>query len=142
MLRLINPLRSSLAAAALVPGAALAFHLKLLRSDPAENAVLATPPKAVRLWFSQRAEASVTRVRLVGPGGTVALGTAQRAAAAPADEVPRMPTRPGREPDDAAIVVPVRGPMPAGAYTVEWRTMAGDGHPVSGRLSFRLAPSR
>jgi methionine-rich copper-binding protein CopC len=134
-------LHASLAAAALVPGVALAFHLKLLRSDPAEGAVLTAAPQTVRLWFSQRAEAAVTRVRLVGPRGEIALGAAQRAPAPPEAEVPRMPTRPGREPEPP-LVVPVRGAMPAGTYTVEWRTMAGDGHPVSGRVSFRLAAPR
>jgi methionine-rich copper-binding protein CopC len=50
-----------------------------------------------------------------------------------------MPLRPGREPD-AGIVLPIRGALAPGAYTVEWRTMAGDGHPVSGRFGFSVRP--
>lgn len=139
MRRLIPSVPAPYAAAALLPGLALLFHLKLLRSDPADAAVLATAPTAVRLWFSQRAEVAVTRVQLVGPRGPVALGTLARAeaAAASAGEVPRMPLRPGHVAEEA-VVVPVRGPMPPGAYTITWRTMAADGHPVSGRVAFRV----
>jgi methionine-rich copper-binding protein CopC len=138
MRRLLPTFRAA-AVAVLLPGSALAFHLKLLRSDPAEDAVLARPPAAVRLWFSQRAEAAVTRVRLVGPRGTVALGGVERYEAAAEGEVPRMPTRPGRAPD-APVGAAVRGAMPPGPYTLEWRTMSADGHPVSGRVAFRVAP--
>jgi hypothetical protein len=130
------------AAVALVPGAALFVHLRLLGSDPAADAVLPRPPAAVRLRFSQRAEVAVTRVRLVGPNGPVALGPVERAdvAAARASEIRRTPAGPTR--GDDAVAVPIRGAMPPGAYTVEWRTMAADGHPVAGRVAFRVAAPR
>jgi methionine-rich copper-binding protein CopC len=122
------------AAAAVLPGATMLFHLTLVRSDPADAAVLAQAPAAVQLWFSQRAEVAVTRVRLLGPRGTVALGPLQRAAT-PAGGA--RATAAARTRVDG-LVAPVRGPMPPGAYTLEWRTMAADGHPVAGRLAFRV----
>ncbi len=125
---------ATLAAAALLPGAALLFHLRLLRADPAADAVLPQPPAALRLWFSQPAEVAVTRVRLVGPRGPVPLGPLQPGTGTAAGAPPRAAS--GR---DAAVVAAVRGPMPPGAYAVEWRTMAADGHPVAGRTSFRVA---
>ncbi len=123
---------ATLAAAALLPGAALLNHLKLLRADPAADAVDSQPPAAVRLWISQPAEVAATRVRLVGPRGPVPLGPLQPGTGAAAGAPPRA----GR---DAAVVAAVRGPMPPGSYAVEWRTMAADGHPVAGRTSFRVA---
>lgn len=134
MRRLPPTVRARIAAAALVPAlvpAAALFHLRLLRSAPATDAVLTRPPAAVHLWFSQRAELAVTRVRLVGPAGEVALGPLQREATGAGSE--------------RTVVAPVRGPMRPGAYSVEWRTMAADGHSVSGQTSFRItapAPAR
>lgn len=114
------PLLATVAALAAVPAARL--HLRLARAEPGPDSVVAAAPAALRLWFSQRAEAAVTRVRLTGPAGPVALG----AAAA----------------DSGGLRVPVRGATPPGAYTVEWRTMAADGHAVSGRYAFRVGPAR
>jgi methionine-rich copper-binding protein CopC len=109
------------AAVAALPAAGL-LHLRLVRAEPLANATVSRAPTAVRLWFSQPAEAAVTRVRLVGPGGAVPLGAVARGA-------------------DGALGAAVRGPMPAGAYQVEWRTMAADGHAIGGRYAFRVGPA-
>ncbi len=115
-----------LAAAGMALPAAALMHLRLERAEPRANETVAAAPAAVRLWFSQPAEAAVTRVRVVGPAGAVALGAVTRGA-------------------DGALGAAVRGRMPAGAYQVEWRTMAADGHAVGGRYAFRVgaaAPAR
>ena len=139
LMRRTLPILRVTTAAALLPGAAFLVHLKLLRSEPGADAVLDRAPSVVRLWFSQRAEVAVTRVRVVGPAGPVALGAVQRADAveAAAGQVSRPPVRPAG--GNATVAIPVRGAMPPGTYTVEWRTMAADGHPVSGRYTFRVA---
>ena len=31
-------------------------------------------------------------------------------------------------------------PLPAGSYTVEWRGLSADGHPMGGRFSFEVRP--
>ena len=31
-------------------------------------------------------------------------------------------------------------PLPKGLYTVEWRGLSSDGHPMQGRFSFEVAP--
>ena len=94
------------------------LHLHLTRAEPAAGAAVGRAPAALRLWFSQPVEAAVTRVRLAGPAGAVALD--------------RLAV------DEAEVRAAVRGAMPAGAYTVEWRTMAADGHAVSGTYNFRV----
>lgn len=117
------------AAAVLFAGAAApasarsAFHLRLLRSDPAADTTVATPPAAVRLTFSEAPELAVTTVRLTGPGDrAVALG------------------RLARQPRDRATVVATpRGPLAHGRYTVAWRTMSHDGHPMRGTFHFTVA---
>src|SRR2546421_7243904 len=46
------------------PTPALA-HAVLLRSDPARNAVLSTPPQMLRLWFSERLDPVLSSVMVV-----------------------------------------------------------------------------
>lgn len=97
-------------------------HLRLVRSEPADHDTLSTAPQAIRLWFSQRAELRTTRVTVRSAAGdTVALGVLTRGAGA-----------------DAPLVAPIVRAPADGAYTVEWRTMAGDGHIVRGSFGFTV----
>lgn len=99
-----------------------AFHLHLLSSNPAADATLATSPASLRLTFSEAPELAVTSVRLRGPGDhAVALGRLQRA--------PR---------DRATVVTAPRAPLAHGRYTVTWRTMSHDGHPMHGDFHFTV----
>lgn len=106
------------------PAAASAarLHLALRRAEPAVNGTVATPPRVLRLWFTQPPELAVTAVRLVAPGGAaVQTGPLARADSA-----------------GAPVVVPVVGASAAGAYRVEWRTMAKDGHVQRGQYAFTV----
>lgn len=102
-----------------------ARHLKLLKSEPAANATLLVPPTTIRLWFSQRPELAVTRVTVRGATG------AERVLA---------PLSRG-EAGDAPITGEVGIALAPGAYTIAWRTMARDGHVLSGTVPFRVASS-
>ncbi|MFL5386310.1 MAG: copper resistance protein CopC [Longimicrobiaceae bacterium] len=112
-----------LCAASAAPASARgAFHLRLLRSDPAADATLAAPPRALRLTFSEAPELAVTSVRLRGPGdGAVALSALAR-----------------QRGDRATVVATPRAPLADGHYTVTWRTMSHDGHPMHGTFHFAV----
>ncbi len=101
-------------------------HLRLLRSDPGDSSSVAAP-RAIRLWFSQRPELAVTTVRLTGAAGTVAVGKGSFG--------PGAGTA-------APVVFPVTGALAAGRYTAAWRTMAPDGHVITGSIAFTVAPPR
>ena len=96
------------------------FHLHLLKSVPAANAMMPAAPESIRLWFSQPPELAVTSVKVTGPGSST---------------VPLAPLTGG---DSSLVVAPVKGKMAAGAYTVTWRTMAKDGHVVRGTFAFKV----
>lgn len=105
-------------------GAAPARHLRLERSAPADSSVVDSA-SAVRLWFSQVTALNVTRVVVRSSAGdTVATKPLTRAAA------PKSP-----------VVAAFVTPLTAGAYTVDWRTMAGDGHVVRGTFRFTVKPA-
>jgi hypothetical protein len=98
------------------------FHLHLLKSSPAANATVAAPD-SIRLVFSQTPELRVTSVKVTGPGSAA------------------VPLAPLASADSATVVAAVKEKMPAGAYTVAWRTMAKDGHVARGTFAFTVGPA-
>lgn len=94
-----------------------AAHAELVSSNPANGARLDGPPPTVRLSFTESVHLIPGGIRLIGPHGrTIAT------------------------PDPAGVGHTVTLPMPGnladGAYTVSWRVVSSDGHPVAGALSF------
>ncbi len=120
------------APAATLPAAAEApttlRHLRLVRSEPFTDSTVTVAPTAVRLWFSQRPELAVTSVRLTNPAGArIATGKGSFG--------------PGQG-ANAPAVFPITAPLGAGRYTVAWRTMAPDGHVITGEFTFTVAAAR
>lgn len=100
-----------------------AKHVHLSRSEPMADSTTTTPPTAIRLWFSAAVQVNVTTVRVTDAAG-----------AAVATATPRRET--GTNP---AIAAEFRDPVANGRYSVAWRTMSRDGHPVSGTFNFAVA---
>ncbi|GAB3581947.1 hypothetical protein GCM10027579_10860 [Calidifontibacter terrae] len=94
-------------------------HEQLLSSVPAAGAQVSAPSE-VTLTFSGPMIATGTAVRVIGPdGANASQGDAKVAA--------------------AAVTQPLRTPLVGGSYTVTWRAVSGDGHPVSGTFTFSVA---
>jgi putative copper export protein/methionine-rich copper-binding protein CopC len=107
--------------AAILPPDAEA-HQRLLRTEPAREGVADEAPRELRFTFYEPVQLAFTRVELSGPAGrAVPLGEAR----VPPDSV-------------AVLVVPIRGALQAGTYTVRWSTASRDGHPVRGEYAFSL----
>lgn len=92
-------------------------HAALTGTDPKAGATLDALPATVRLTFSDPLDPQFVRVRVTAPDGT-AVGV--------------EPTVKGQSvtlsPDDGG----------AGKYTVAYRVVSKDGHPVSGTLTFTV----
>ena len=112
-----------LAAACLFSSGALA-HAHLKAANPAAGARVAASPAALSLTFSEALEAKLSGVTLKGPDGqTIATGA------------------PMLDADDKrAMRVPLKGTLPAGKYTVQWRALSKDGHSTHGSYDFTVAP--
>lgn len=114
-------------ACAIAASGFVVFHTHLKRSAPANGQRLTAPPAAIELWFSEKPELAVTSITLQSTSGTV---------------VPLAPLTMSDASDTAAVVAKPKATIAPGAYEIHWRTMARDGHPARGTLSFTLAPSR
>ncbi|SFP88311.1 hypothetical protein SAMN05421810_103726 [Amycolatopsis arida] len=100
-------------------GPALA-HNVLISSDPADGATVETGPERITLTFDQYVQdAGTNEVALTGPdGGQWAEGPI--------------------EVKGNVVTAPVRPLGPAGEYTIGFRILSADGHPVAERLTFTL----
>jgi copper transport protein len=116
---------------------AVAAHATLVEADPpdlcadvrartseprcATGAVLASPPPAIRLTFSERVQPIGAGLRVTGPRGRRA---------------ERGPVRAGAR----SLDVDVDATEP-GTYRVSWRVVSSDGQPVRGAFAFSVGRS-
>ncbi|GAA0508318.1 copper resistance protein C [Saccharopolyspora subtropica] len=113
---------AALALVALFGGAGTALaHNVLVSSDPPEGAQLAVGPSEVRLTFDQpvRAGEGYNTVTVVGPDGMYWTDGQVRV-------------------EGTSVIAPVRQLGPAGTYTIGYRILSNDGHPVPGKVTFTL----
>jgi copper transport protein len=95
-------------------------HSQLESSTPAQGARLETAPSAVTLLFTEEVGLSSRSLQVLDPTGRRAdTGS------------PEHPGGNGR-----AMQVPLKPGLGRGSYTVSWRVVSVDGHPVSGTFAF------
>ena len=95
-------------------------HALLRRADPENGATLQRPPETVTLTFTEEPEPAFSTIRVLDESGQpVSQGSPRPVAGAP---------------DELQIAL---RPLPAGIYTVNWRTVSRiDGHVTGGALAF------
>lgn len=96
-------------------------HQQLRSASPAAGDSLSAAPSEIRLTFAQAVEPSLAELRLMGPGGEVALGDLLVPSGSP-----------------AVLAAAIVGELVAGDYTVHWLVTGDDGHPVRGELPFTI----
>jgi methionine-rich copper-binding protein CopC len=101
-------------------------HLKLVRSFPAADTVLATSPEKVTIELSEAVEVTGAKLTLATQGGApIALGALRREPSAP-----------------KVLRADVTTTLAVGGYVVSWRTMSKDGHVVKGTFAFRVGATK
>ncbi|GHB25965.1 transport integral membrane protein [Streptomyces viridiviolaceus] len=97
-------------------------HAALTATDPGDGTVLRQAPRSVTLTFTETVGLRDDSFRVLDPGGhRVETGEAGRAD--------------GRS-DTARVTL--RGKLGEGTYTVAWRVISADSHPVSGAFTFSV----
>lgn len=104
-------------------------HAALITTDPAQNSVVKTAPQRVELTFSEGVLLSADSLRVLDPRGTdVTVGTPGHATGADSGSTSTVALRTG---------------LGNGTYTVAWRAISQDSHPVAGAFTFSIgAPSK
>ncbi|OKI47511.1 copper resistance CopC family protein [Micromonospora sp. CB01531] len=104
----------------LAPATPAAAHNSLQAVNPAQDARLSTPPTQITLKFLQKLDPAFTTIVLSDAGQ---------------QKVPTSePTVAG-----ATGTVTISQPLANGNYTVAYRVVSADGHPVQGSYSFTVA---
>jgi len=105
---------------------AASAHAALLSTTPGQGSVVATAPKEVVLHFSEQVTLPADALRVFDPAGArVDTGSATHAAGNP-----------------STSEIALRSGLGRGTYTVSWRAISADTHPVSGAWTFSIgAPS-
>ncbi len=124
LLRVAAAVVTTVAVAGLVllPASPAGAHAALVAAAPDDGATLTSAPSRVVLRFDENVRTSSVLV-VDGPSGRVSHG-------------------PTRVVDDTVGVAVTLAPRPSyvGQYTVGYRVVSSDGHPVAGRTTFRYAP--
>src|SRR5690348_14356448 len=95
-------------------------HNVLISTNPAKDASLETGPSTITLTFDAPVQGGdINQVAVTGPNGT-------------------QWAEGGVEINSNVISAPVRPLGPAGVYTVGYRILSADGHPVEGQYTFTL----
>ncbi|WP_329177073.1 copper resistance CopC/CopD family protein [Streptomyces sp. NBC_01477] len=99
-------------------------HAALIRTDPADGSVVRTAPQQVVLTFSEGVLLSADSLRVLDPAGTnVATGSPGHAT--------------GKDSGSTATVA-LRTGLGNGTYTVAWKAVSQDSHPVAGAFTFSV----
>jgi methionine-rich copper-binding protein CopC len=96
-------------------------HTALKSVSPDDGSTVTTPPTRVVLTFSEAVSASFATVSVTGPSGEVGSGKATV--------------------EGAVVTQALDDALPNGSYTVAFRVVSEDGHPVSDRTTFRVEAS-
>ena len=110
---------ATVAVALVVVPAALA-HATLVSSTPSDGAVLVRAPKQVVLAFNEPVESALGSVRVYDGG------------------LDRVDDGVTTKPEPSQVAVGVRSGLPRGTYTVAWRVISADSHPVHGAFVFSV----
>ena len=94
-------------------------HLRVQKSMPEADAILAASPDHVQVWFSQEPDPAISRLTLEGADGEIAIG-----------ETAIL--------DDRSLRAMLPSSLAAGDYTVKWRTAGDDGHTQRGDFAFTV----
>ena len=110
------------AVATLAAPAAAFAHVNLVRTLPANRAVLAHSPARVVVLFDDDVRIAPGNAAIRNGGGSIVHGT------------PSV--------DGKALVIPLRARLAEGDYSVRWSAVSDDGHIVQGVLAFGVGLSR
>lgn len=109
--------------ALLLAPATVCAHAYLVKSSPAQRAVLFHGPAKIQLWFNERLEPRYSSLTLSGADGkAIEIGKVEVSA------------------DDPKQLTAAIKPLAAGRYVIKYRVLSVDGHVVQDQFPFTVKP--
>lgn len=105
---------------AIVPATAATGHASLVSSNPADGAVLEVAPESVVLTFNEELLSDLVEVSVLDANRELVMVT----------EAAQSP------PPQTDVLIPWPTRLPVGQYSVAYRVVSADGHPVTGLVTF------
>ncbi len=97
-------------------------HATLVRSDPANSAVLTDPPQQVRLWFSESISAEFSAAQILNATGQTI-----------------QPVKIQVDSSDSHLMIITLPKLAPGLYSIRWRVLSeSDGHFTQGPIVFGI----
>ncbi|WP_374457934.1 copper resistance CopC/CopD family protein [Nocardioides sp.] len=128
--RASGPVSAALVALALAllvvvgAGAPASAHAELVDSDPDEGAIVDVAPETVTLTFNEPVRLTSQQIAVYDAQGDEVASTA------------------GASGEEVRVDLADAAALDDGTYVVSWNVLSGDGHPISGALTFSVgAPS-
>jgi methionine-rich copper-binding protein CopC len=106
---------------ALLAPSPLSAHAYLIKSVPAQRAVLFRAPVRIQLWFNERLEPRYSSLTLTTADGKPV-------------EIEKAEIR---DEDPKQLAVSIK-PLPAGRYLIKYRVLSVDGHIVQDQFPFTV----
>ncbi|MCL6637023.1 MAG: copper resistance protein CopC [Alicyclobacillus sp.] len=97
-------------------------HAYIVRSSPTLDQVLPHAPSQVVLWFDEPVQATANDLVVLDSSG-------HRVDAGDGHIHPQQPQE---------FLCTLKPGLPNGLYTIQWRVISADGHPVEGAIPFRI----
>jgi methionine-rich copper-binding protein CopC len=94
-------------------------HAALVKSDPADRAVLTTSPTTITLTFDDDLDGSKSNFVLVGPTASSVTGAVT--------------------PDNIKVMTAASVALDPGAWTIQWTAFSTDGHLTRGTVRFSIS---
>ncbi|WP_436494742.1 copper resistance CopC/CopD family protein [Actinokineospora sp. HUAS TT18] len=111
------------AVVAVIAAPAASAHAVLVSSTPGGFELLADSPKSVALRFTEPVDVGLAHVRLISPRGGDVTGLG-------------APAHPEGRTDTVEVRIPET--LANGTYTVSWRVVSADTHPIQGAFTFSV----
>lgn len=105
---------------ALVVAPSASAHAELLKTEPSNDAVVEQPPARVSVLFNEAVESSFGGLRVYDAGAN------------------RVDSGKIERPSSREVATAIEPRLPRGTYTVTWRIVSADGHPLSGAFVFHV----
>ena len=101
-------------------------HAYIIKTSPAENEILTSPPKNISIQFSESIQSGFHSIVVMNSSGK---------------QVPLKNDRINAQ-NHSILEAEIKEDMPNDTYSIQWKAVSADGHPVQGVIPFSIGKAQ